>query len=87
MHGNGKTVIEEPGRSFMKLVCEKGTGRILGAELVAARASDMIPFFTAAVDRGLTAEQLSRVIFPHPTFSETMGELVKLAAEKAGAVK
>ncbi|MBQ5951959.1 MAG: dihydrolipoyl dehydrogenase [Lachnospiraceae bacterium] len=87
MHGNGKTVIEEPGRSFMKLVCEKGTGRILGAELVAARASDMIPFFTAAVDLGLTAEQLSRVIFPHPTFSETMGELVKLAAEKAGAVK
>lgn len=77
MGANGKTVLTRQERSFIRVTAEKGTGRLLGAQLICARATDMIGEFVSAVVNGLTKEQLARAIRPHPTFNEAVWELMR----------
>ncbi|PWM26404.1 MAG: dihydrolipoyl dehydrogenase [Oscillospiraceae bacterium] len=77
MGANGKTVLEGQERSFMKLVSEPQTGRILGAQLMCGRATDLIGEFATAIANGLTCAQLAGVIRPHPTYEEAIGELTR----------
>lgn len=77
MGANGKTVLEGQERSFMKLVADPETGRILGAQLMCGRATDLIGEFATAIANGLTCAQLSGVIRPHPTYEEAIGELTR----------
>lgn len=74
MTANGKTVLSGGERGFIKTVYEKETGRILGAQMMCERASDIISEYTAAIALGRTMEELSGVIRPHPTFSEAVTE-------------
>ena len=67
---NGKCLIENTESGYVKLVAHKDTGVILGAQLVCPRATDLIGELALAVQRGLTANELSSVIHPHPTFIE-----------------
>ena len=87
MSANGKSLLSNQERGFIKIVAETGTGRILGAQMMCARATDMISVFAEAVASGLTAEQMERVIYPHPTFSEGIGEAVELLTEKLNKKK
>ena len=48
MFGNARTVIEDPGRCFMKIVAHAETHEILGASLMCQHASDMISQISAA---------------------------------------
>ncbi|NCE64176.1 dihydrolipoyl dehydrogenase [Pseudoflavonifractor sp. 524-17] len=79
MGGNGRTVIEGGGRSFIKLVFHADTHVILGAQLLCHRATDLISELNTAVTLGLTAEQLMTPIRPHPTFAEGISEAVEAA--------
>ncbi len=74
---NGKCLIEDAPSGFIKLVTRADDGVILGAQLVFPRATDMIGELAVAVELGLTAAQLARVIHPHPTFCEAIGELAR----------
>ncbi len=67
---NGKCLIENTDSGYVKLVTDSETGRILGAQLVCPRATDMIGELALAVQKGITAEGLHAVIHPHPTFTE-----------------
>ncbi|MEG0541778.1 MAG: dihydrolipoyl dehydrogenase [Angelakisella sp.] len=69
---NGKSVIEGADRGFSKLIFAAEGGQLLGAQLMCSHASEMIGGLTAAINSGLTAEQLESTIFPHPTVSETI---------------
>lgn len=69
---NGKAVVEGAERGFAKLLFDAETNVLLGAQLMCPHASEMIGGLTAAVTAGLTAEQLSKTIFPHPTVSEIL---------------
>lgn len=82
MGANGKSVLSNQERGFMKLVVDKDSQRILGAHMMCARATDMISQFTQAIVCQLTLTQLAQTIYPHPTFSEAMGELIEQAKEK-----
>lgn len=77
MSANGKTVLSLQERGFIKVIADKETGRILGAQMMCARATDMISQFSQAIVNGLTLEDVAHVIFPHPTFSEGIGEAVR----------
>lgn len=77
MSGNGKTIITGQERSFMKLLFDAETEVLLGAQLMCARASDLIGELSTALVSGLTASQLSAVIRPHPTFLEGVTEAVE----------
>lgn len=61
---------------LVKLVAERGSGRILGCSIMAPRATDMIAEIAAVLELGGTVEQLASVIHPHPTVSEIVKEAV-----------
>ena len=83
MGANGKTVLTRQERSFLKLVCAPGSGRVLGCQMMCARATDMIGEAAVAVANGLTAAQLARAVRPHPTYEEALGELARECAAAA----
>ena len=72
MSANGKTVLSAQERGFIKVVFEVETHKILGAQMMCARASDMISEFAEAIVHGLTTEQMFSVVRPHPTFCEAI---------------
>ena len=82
MFGNARTVIEDPGRCFMKLVAHAETHEILGAALMCQHASDMISQISAAMVNRQTVEDLRRVMRPHPSFEEAMTEALDNLAGK-----
>ena len=82
MLANGKTVVENGERGFIRIVAEKDTGRFLGAQMMCGRATDMIALCAVAVSCGLTLRQLASAVYPHPTYSEGIGEAVELCMEK-----
>ena len=77
MGANGRTVIAGGERGDIRVVSEGETGRILGAQMMCARATDLISEFTQALSAGLTVGDLARVIRPHPTFSEAISDAVR----------
>ena len=82
MSANGKTVIAAGERGFIKIVADASTGVVLGAQLMCERATDMLSELTEAVVNGLTAQQLARVMRPHPTFDEAVSAAVEDLLEK-----
>ena len=82
MGGNARTLIADPGRSFMKVVAEAETGRLMGAQFMCVNASDMISEMTQAIAAGLTVEDLLRGLRPHPTFEEALTEALRSLAAK-----
>lgn len=69
---NGKCLIEGTESGYVKLVTDSGSGKLLGAQLVCPRATDMVGELALAIQKGITADELSAVIHPHPTFSEML---------------
>ncbi len=69
---NGKCLIEGTESGYVKLVTHRDSGKLLGAQLVCPRATDMVGELALAIQKGLTAEDLAEVIHPHPTFSEML---------------
>ena len=67
---NGKTVLEGIDRGFVKLIFRASDEVLIGAQLMCARATDLIDFAALAVVNNLTRAQLLRTVLPHPTFGE-----------------
>ena len=82
MFRNARTMIEDPGRCFMKLVADKESHEILGAQLMCQHASDMISQISEAMVNHLTAEQMLRTMRPHPSFEEAMLEALEALTAK-----
>ena len=74
MTANGRSVLTGQERGFVKLVAQADSGRLLGAQLMCARATDLIGEAALAVAQGLTLAQIAATIHPHPTFCEGFGE-------------
>ena len=72
MGANGRTVITGGERGYIRIVFEKKTEKLLGAQMMCERATDLISEFTQALYAGLTMQDLARLIRPHPTFSEAI---------------
>ena len=83
MSGHGKSIIEQQERSFVKLTFDADSEVLLGAQLMCARASDLVSEFTAALANRLTVHQLAAVVRPHPSFSEAATEAVEDALQRA----
>ena len=80
--GNARTLIEDPGRSFMKVLAHSDTGEILGAQLMCMNAPDMISQISEAMARRLQPRDLLLAMRPHPTYEEALTEaLTDLAAK------
>ncbi len=77
---NSKAYVEGIKSGFVKVVSEKGGGRVLGVHIIGGKASEMIGEATLAVREGKTVEEMGRMIHPHPTVSESLMEAFHLAA-------
>ena len=64
-------------RGFIKLVAEKPTGRLIGAQILAAEAGEIIQTAALAVRAGMTVTDLAGQLFPYLT----MVEGIKLCAQ------
>lgn len=73
----GRALTLGRGEGLCKLIVDEKTDKVLGAGLVAPQADALIAEIAVAVEHGLTADKLGRVVHPHPT----MSELVMEAAE------
>ena len=76
---NARTLIEGLGRGFVKLVFDRQTHALLGAQLYCGRATDLVGELTLAIQQSLTAEQLLAPVRAHPTFEEALTEAVLAA--------
>ncbi|WBF66227.1 dihydrolipoyl dehydrogenase [Desulfovibrio subterraneus] len=70
--GKAQAMGELPG--MFKLICEKNSGRILGAHIAGAHATDLIAEAALAMEKGLTASDLAHTIHAHPTLAEGLYE-------------
>lgn len=75
---NGKSVLSLQDRGFVRVVYLEDTHVIIGAQLLCARATDMISEFAVAVRQGMTMEEMAAVVRPHPSFSEMISDAVRL---------
>ena len=82
MFANAKTFIDDGERSFIKIVADKESHKIVGAQIMCGHATDMISEFTTAIDSGLTLEDMAAVIRPHPTYEEGVNEALADAIGK-----
>ena len=57
-------------RGFVKLVAEAGGGRLLGAQILAAAAGEMIQTAVLAIRNGMTVDDLAGELFPYLTLVE-----------------
>ena len=77
MSGNGKSIIAQAERGFIKVLFDEETDVIVGAQLMCLRATDLISELSTAIVNKLTSKDLARVIRPHPTFTEAVTEAIE----------
>ncbi len=64
-------------RGFVKMVAERGTGRLLGVQAVAAEAGELIQSAVMALRAQMTVQEIVDTLFPYLT----MVEGLKLCAQ------
>jgi len=78
-NGRAKSASETDG--FVKVLADSNTDRILGMHIVGHNASELIANGVITMEFEGTSEDLSRMIFAHPTLSESIHEAA-LAVDK-----
>ena len=73
---NGKAIALSETEGLIKTIFDAETGELLGAHMIGAEVTELIQGFAIAKSLETTEAELISAIFPHPTLSETMHELV-----------
>ncbi len=71
---NPRARILGEAEGLVKLVCEAGSGRVLGVHLMGPHATDLIAEGALAVQLGATADDVAWTTHAHPTLPEAMLE-------------
>jgi len=74
---NIKARLDRTTDGFVKIVAEKGSGRIIGGTVVGLHASDMIHIISQAVHQKLTVSDMTGMVFSHPGLAETIYEVLQ----------
>ena len=62
--------------SGFKVLVEEESGRIIGAHLLGSHAEEFINLFALAIRSGLTAADLTEMMFAYPTHASDIGYMV-----------
>ena len=73
---NGKAQGLGDAVGFVKIVADAEHNEIIGAHMIGPDVTEMLPVLTLAQQWDLTADEVSRNIFAHPTLSEAVKEAV-----------
>ena len=74
LNGNSKAVCDGDADGYVRIVCEPGGGRVLGASLVGPHVSELVHELALATHAGLSLQAVADTIHAHPTLSEAIGE-------------
>ena len=80
---NGKAMIEGNTEGFLRMLSDKKYGQILGIQIVAANATDMIAEAGAFMNVEASVYDVAKTIHAHPTVSEIYSEAGFAAFDKA----
>ena len=70
---SGRALSLGRNEGLTKILCEKETGRILGAGMVGPNAGELIAEAVLALEMGADVDDVSLTVHPHPMLSETFG--------------
>lgn len=73
-HGSGKAMIMNETVGMVKIISDRGSGRVLGVHILGAHATDLIAEAVLGLSMKMTVKELSQAIHPHPTLSEAIME-------------
>lgn len=59
---------------FVKILSDEATDEVLGVHMIGPRCADLIIEAVVAMEYRATAEDISRICHPHPTFTEAVKE-------------
>ncbi|MGC2998267.1 dihydrolipoyl dehydrogenase [Streptomyces sp. G35A] len=74
---NGKARGMAEGVGFVKIVADARHNEILGAHMIGPEVTELLPALTLAQMWDLTADEVARNVFAHPTLSEAVKEAVE----------
>ncbi len=74
---NGKAMGLGDAVGFVKVVADAKYNEILGAHLIGPDVTELLPVLTLAQKWDLTADEVARNVFAHPTLSEAVKEAVE----------
>ena len=74
---NGKAKGLGDTSGFVKLVADKNYNEIIGAHLIGPDVTELLPALTLAQKWDLSADEVARNVFAHPTLSEAVKEAVE----------
>jgi dihydrolipoamide dehydrogenase len=83
LSANGKAMIEGSTEGFIRMLSDKKYGQVLGVQIVAANATDMIAEAGAFMEIEGTIYDVAQTIHAHPTVSEIFMEAGFDAVDKA----
>ncbi len=74
---NGKAMGLGDSTGFVKIVADATYNEIIGAHLIGPDVTELLPVLTLAQRWDLTADEVARNVFAHPTLSEAVKEAVE----------
>lgn len=74
---SGRFVAENEGEmGLCKMVVDADSKQVLGVQMVGNPCSEFVAAAAMAVQSGLTISDFRRFVFPHPTVSEILKEVL-----------
>ncbi|CAN7389354.1 dihydrolipoyl dehydrogenase [Knoellia sp. LjRoot47] len=74
---NGKAMGLGDAVGFVKIVADAKHNEILGAHMIGPDVTELLPVLTLAQKWDLTADEVARNVFAHPTLSESVKEAIE----------
>jgi mercuric reductase len=68
-----RALVNRDTRGLVKIVAQRGTGRVLGVTLVAPSAGDAILAAVYAIKHGMTVDEMADTWTPYLTVGEGLG--------------
>jgi dihydrolipoamide dehydrogenase len=80
---NGRALASAATDGFVKIIADAKTDRLLGAQIFAHNASELIAAVTPHLEYGGSAEDVARTIYAHPTMAEAIKEAALAVDQRA----
>ena len=74
LRSNGRALSLDEKEGFVRIVADEDSGFVLGGQVVAPEASELIAEIGLAIEMGATVEDVAATIHTHPTLSEAVHE-------------
>ncbi len=83
LQGNGRAIATDGTTGFIKVIADAKSDKVLGVQMVAKGASEMIAAACAHMEYGGSAEDIARTCFAHPTVSESFKEAAMAVSQSS----